>query len=138
MIISEKKENPLFSVYDPLGVKLLTRLRRDFGHLNEHKFRHGFKDTLNPLCTCGAEVETTEHFLLHCHLYSTHRSELFDKIVKIDQQFLNLTAKDQELVLLYGSQRNNSENSNQNIINFVITYLKSTGRFDRSIFNGNQ
>ena len=28
--------------------------------------------TLNP---CGAEIEITEHFLLHCQLYSTHRSE---------------------------------------------------------------
>ena len=57
-IISGKKEYPLFSVfsvYDPLGVKLLTRL--------------------SPLCTCVAEVETTKHFLLHCQLYSTHRSE---------------------------------------------------------------
>ena len=87
---------------------------------------------------CGAEVETTEHFLFHCQSYSTHRSELFDKILKIDQQFLNLTAKDQVLVLLYGSQRNNSENSNQNMISFVLKYLKSTVRFDRSIFNGNQ
>ena len=138
LIISEKKGNLLFSVYDPLGVKLLQRLRLDFSHLNEHKFRYGFKGTLNLLCTCGAEVETAEHFLLHCQLYSTHRSELFDKILKIDQQFLNLTAKDQVLVLLYGSQRNNSENSNQNMINFVLKYLKSTGRFDRSIFNGNQ
>ena len=124
MIISEKKEIPLFSVYNPLGVKLLTRLRLDFSHLNKHKFRHGFNDTLNPLCTCGAEVETIEYFLLHCQLYSTHRSELFDKIVKINQQSLNVTAKDQVLVLLYGSQRNNSENSIQNIINFVIKYLK--------------
>ena len=107
-----KKENPLFLVYDPLGVKLLTRLRLEFSHLNEHKFRHCFKDTLNPLCTCRAEVETTEHFLLHCQLYSTHRSEHFDKIVKIDQQFLNLTVKDQVLVLLYGPPRNNSENLN--------------------------
>ena len=85
MIISEKKKNPLFSVYDPLGVKLLMGLRLEFSHLNEHKFRHGFKDTVNPFCICGAEVETTEHFLLHCQLYSTHRSELFDKTVKIDQ-----------------------------------------------------
>ena len=62
---------------------------------------------LNPLCTCGAAVETTEHF----QLYSTHRSELFDKIVKVDQP-TTLTAKDQVLALLYGPQRNNSENSN--------------------------
>ena len=38
LIISEKKENPLFSVYDLLGVKLLKRLRLDFSHLNENKF----------------------------------------------------------------------------------------------------
>ena len=35
-------------ICDSLGVKLLTRLRFEFSHLNEHKFRHGFKDTLNP------------------------------------------------------------------------------------------
>ena len=36
--------------------------------------------------------------------------------MKVNQQFLKLTAKDQVLVLLYGSQRNNFENLNQNII----------------------
>ena len=121
-------------VIDPLGVKLLTHLRLEFSHLNEQKYRHGFKDTLNPLYSCGAEVETTEHFLLHCQLYQTHRPKFFVKsFVKVHQQLLNLTAKGQLLVLLHSSQRNNSENSNQNILNFVIKYLKSTGRFDRSI-----
>ena len=72
LIKCEKKENSIFSIYDPLGVKLLTRLRLQFSHLNEHKFRHGFGDTINAMCACGSEVETTEHFLLHCHLYS-HR-----------------------------------------------------------------
>ena len=135
MIISDKNENPLFSVYDPLSVKLLMCLRLEFSHGNEHRFWHVFKDTLNPVCTCVAEVETTEHFFVHCQLYSTHRSELFDKIVKIDQQILNLTARDQ-LVLLYVSQRNNSENLNHN--QFFIKYRKSTGHFDRSRFNANQ
>ena len=39
----------LFNVNDPEGVKYLTRLHLCFSHLNEHKFRHGFLDTLNPL-----------------------------------------------------------------------------------------
>ena len=65
-IVSEKEKKSLFWVYDPLSVKILTRLRLEFDHLHERKFRHGFKDTLNLLCTCGADVETTEHFLLHC------------------------------------------------------------------------
>ena len=42
-------ENKTFSIYDPLGIKLLNRLRVDFSHLNEHKFRHNFAYTLNPL-----------------------------------------------------------------------------------------
>ena len=43
-IVSGKKENLLFFTYDPLGVKLLTSLRLQFSHLNEHKFRHSFSD----------------------------------------------------------------------------------------------
>ena len=46
-IVSEKKEKWLFFIYDPLGVKFLTRLR--LRHLNEHKFRRGFSDAVNLL-----------------------------------------------------------------------------------------
>ena len=61
-----KKENSLFSVYDPLGAKFLTLLRLKFSYLNEHIFRHGFNDTINQMCGCGTEVETTEHILWRC------------------------------------------------------------------------
>ena len=61
----------LFSVYDPLGEKFLTRLRLKFSHLKEHKLKHGFADTINPMCACGPDFETTEHFLLRCHFHST-------------------------------------------------------------------
>ena len=33
-----------FNINDSVGVKLLTRLRLDFSHLREHKFRDGFRD----------------------------------------------------------------------------------------------
>ena len=46
------------------------------------------------MCACGSEVETTEHFLLHCHLYSPQRLELFENLEKVDSKFLNLNAKD--------------------------------------------
>ena len=64
------KENSVFAIHDTKGLKLLTRLRLNFSHLNEHKFRHGFKDTVDPMCKCGVETETTLHFLLRCRLYS--------------------------------------------------------------------
>ena len=35
----------LFDACDPLGIKLLTRLRVGLSHLRDHKFKHGFRDT---------------------------------------------------------------------------------------------
>ena len=43
-------ENDTYGIYDPLGVRLLNRLRLGSSHLKEHKFRHNFAETLNPLC----------------------------------------------------------------------------------------
>ena len=134
----KKKENSIFSIYDPLGVKLLTRLRLQFSHLNEHKFRHGFGDTINAMCACGSEVETTEHFLLRCHLYSPQRLELFENLEKVDSSFLNLKVKEKASFLLYGSQSATSKSSNHEILKFVINYIKETGRFDRPVFCPNQ
>ena len=79
LIINEKQENSLFHVYDPLGVKLLTRLRLQFSHFNEYKFRHGFSDTIKPMCACGTEIETTD-ISSRCHFYSTQRLELFENL----------------------------------------------------------
>ena len=32
-----------YNINDPVGLKLLTRLRVNLSHLNEHKFRHNFQ-----------------------------------------------------------------------------------------------
>ena len=134
LIKREKKGNSLFSIYDPLGVKLLTRLRLQFSHLNEHKFRHGFEDTINAMCACGSEVEFTEHFFLRCHLYSPQRLELLENLEKVDSSYLNLNVKGKVSFLLYGSQSTTSKSSNHKILKCVINYIKETGRFDRPLF----
>ena len=54
--------NSVFGVADIYGIKLLTRLRVGLSHLREHKFRHNFQDTINPLCSCSLEIESTSHF----------------------------------------------------------------------------
>ena len=82
--IIRTKENSVFGVADIYGVKRLTRLRLNFSHLNEHKFRHNFKDTINPMCNCGAAAETTIHYILRCRLYSVERAELLDVAYKLD------------------------------------------------------
>ena len=78
-------------------------------------------------------VETTEHFLLCCHFYSTQRLELFDNLERANTDFKNLSDKDQVSFMLYGSKTNATENVNQNIIKIIIKYLKKTGRFGNSL-----
>ena len=39
----KSNERLLFSIHDPQGVKLLSQLKLNFSHLNEHKFRHNLK-----------------------------------------------------------------------------------------------
>ena len=78
------KENSVFGVSHIHGIKLLTRLRLSFSHLNEPKFRRNFYDTINPMCKCDASTETTMHYLLRCQLYSVEREELLNSIYKLD------------------------------------------------------
>ena len=80
-------ENKTFSIYDPLGIKLLNRLRVDFSHLSEHKFRHNFVDTLNPLCSCSLEAESTAHLFLRCRYYNNIRITLKNELNDIDNYF---------------------------------------------------
>ena len=77
------KGNEIFQVFDPGGLKLLSRLRLNLSHLREHKFNHKFSDTLVPLCSCGVlEAETTEHFLLRCQAYTNCIKVLLDDVKK--------------------------------------------------------
>ena len=48
---------PIYNVHNPVGLKLLTRLRLGFRPLNQHKFNCNFQDCLNPLCSCSLEIE---------------------------------------------------------------------------------
>ena len=62
-------EKSFFNIYDSQGSKFLTKLRLGFSHLREHKFRHSFANTVNPLCSCALENESIDHFFLRCQNY---------------------------------------------------------------------
>ena len=66
-------QSNIYNIFDPIGLKLLTRLRLGLSHLNEHKFCHNFQDCLNPLRSCSLDIEDTTHYLLHCQHFSNHR-----------------------------------------------------------------
>ena len=74
------KPCPVYNIMDSYGLMLLTRLRVKLSHLREHKFHNNFLDTLNPLCSCSLEIESTSHYLLRCPFYAHLWSSLFDNI----------------------------------------------------------
>ena len=122
----------LFSIHHPVGVKLLVRLRLGFSHLREHKFRHNFHDTLNPLCPCSLEPETTSHYLLHCHNFSSSCFALMNDLNLIDPTISQLNETALANILLYGdSKKSTSENSK--ILQSTIRYIIATKRFDHSL-----
>ena len=74
------KENSIYAIHDISGLKLLARLRLNFSHSNEHKSQLNFRDTVNPMCSCGFEPETTDQYLLRCKLYTDLRLDLLNNI----------------------------------------------------------
>ena len=96
--------NSVFDIHNSLGIKLLTELRLGLSHLHEHKFRHCFKDTLNLLCECGKDIESTMHFFLHCSNFLLPRQTLFQKIRNTDDSILSQSERHLTQTLLYGNQ----------------------------------
>ena len=67
--IGRPKQCSVYRIRNPVGLKLLTRLRLGLSHLNEHRFNHNFQSYINPLCSCSLAIESTTHFLLHYHRF---------------------------------------------------------------------
>ena len=126
--------NSVFDIHNPLGIKLLTRLHLGLSHLHEHKFRHCFQDTLNPLCKCGKDIESTMHFFLHCTNFLILSQTLFQKIRNINDNILPQSETQLTQTPLYGNQ-NYRSSINRLIINSAIEYFTSTERFKCSLFH---
>lgn len=87
---------PTFSVHNPVGVKLLVRLRLGFSYLHEQKFRYNFMilwilyalaDLWQIETLTARQPEPTSHCLLCCpNLFSFH-SALLNDLDLIDYYF---------------------------------------------------
>ena len=122
----------VFNCHNPKGVKLLTRSRLGLSHLREHKFKHSFQDSLNPICSCGNDIETSAHFLLHCPNFSNERSTFMNIIRSIDRNILTWSDSQVTKTLLYGNSNSNNI-TNLLILNTTIYFLLATKRFDGSL-----
>ena len=127
------REFSVFSVQDINGLKLLTRLRLNFNHLNEHKFRHNFNDKINPMCSCGKESEATLHYLLQCDSYSIYRIDFLNNICALNHSLNNISEENLLKVLLYGAEEF-SFKINSKILKCTIKFIKKTDCFSGSLF----
>ena len=82
-------------------------------HLREHKSKHSFQDSLNPFCSCGLDIESTVHYLLHFLTYITER-----RTVDL-REFVFIKT------LLFDSNSFDT-NANTNVLNAAIEYVLST------------
>ena len=66
----------VYNCHNPKGINLITRYRVGLIHLGKHRFKHSFQDILTPICSCGKDIETSSHYLLHCSNYLQERTTL--------------------------------------------------------------
>ena len=119
----------VFRCRNPKRVKLLTRLRLGLRHLREHKFKHRFLDSLNPICGCDQDIEKSANFLLHCCNYSNERIIFLNIIRNIDGKILDKNDLEVTETLPYGDCTSDDTN-NALIMNVTTEFLIASKRFD--------
>ena len=101
-------------------------------HLREHKFKHDLQDCLNPICSCGLDIESASNFLLHCPTFNDEQYTLLSTLNKIDCKLLELTKSSLSQTLLYGKTLFDKE-KNTLILNATIEYILPTERFEEPL-----
>ena len=125
--------NSMYGIYDPFGIRLISRLRLGFSHLRGHKFKHNFADTVNPLCSYTLEPENTEHLFRRCQNNLSARTTLINELNNISNAINSLNSTDFIRVILYGD-KNFDNVSNFKIIAATIKFFKTTKRFGEALF----
>ena len=119
----------IFNIHNPMGIKYFTRLRLYFSHLKEHKFKGNFQDSVDPLGSCGIEIESMKHFLLLCSNFSIQRKTLFDKLTELNIDVL--TRNDDYIVkTLLLVQQDFDNATNKILLEATIDFIIATERFD--------
>ena len=99
-------------------------MRVGLNHLHEHKFKHSFQDTLNPICNCGEDIETISHYLFHRPDYLQKRKTLLNTISYIVPNIFDFNNNQLTEILLYGKE--DLDNINTSILDATINYLIET------------
>ena len=125
--------NSIYCIYNSFGVRLINRLHLGFSHLREHKFRHNFADTVNPLCSCTLETENTENFFLRCQNNLSARTALMNELINVRNAINSLNSTGFIEATLYGDKYFDNV-TNFETITATIKFIKTTKRFEETFF----
>ena len=128
-------ENSMFTCPNSIGIKHLTRLMLGFSHLRYHKFKHGFLDAVDPLCSCSAAIENTVNYFLQCPNLLTARNIFLNEIAIVDRSITDQNAIKIIQNFPYGKPTTYSVNDNKLILDASIKYILETKRFEGPISN---
>ena len=123
--------NSVFRIHDPTGLSYLTQLRVGLCKLNFHKFKHNFRDTINPMCPTNDGIEDTEHFLLLCPSFDVPRRDLLAGVSALLRPLGHTNPSNEFLmrILLYGD-KDFPASLNKDILLLTLRFIHETGRFD--------
>ena len=132
MSIIRPPAKAVYGIHDPKGLSHLTQLRACLSKLNFHKFKHDFRDTINPMCSTSDGIACTwQHFLLLCSSFDVQRQGP-SGMIELLRPFVQITDLSNDALtqlLLYGDQ-DLSNDMNRSILELTLRFLYETGRFD--------
>ena len=78
-------ENSVNTCHNAIEIEYPIRLRFGFSRFCYHKFKHGFIDAVDSLCSCSSAIGNAVHCFLYCPNFSTVRTIYLNKIGIIDR-----------------------------------------------------
>ena len=121
--------NSIFDCFNTKAIKHLTRLHLSLSHLSYHKFKHGFLDSLNQVCSGCSNIERNCHFLLHCPNFVNEGSLLPNNVSRLTKDKLPSCDTSVIKLLLYGDNLLDLL-TNTLILNASIDFILSSIRPD--------
>ena len=120
----------VYGIHDPKGLAILTQLRVGLSKLNFHKFRHNFRDTVNPLCPANDGVEDTDYSLLLCDSYDELRSDFLNSVnaILLPHGFSSLSNEVLLKFILYGDERLTID-TNKKLLEATLKFIHASERF---------
>ena len=123
----------IYNIYEPIGLKLISRLRLGSSHLKKNKFKLNFQDCLNPLRAFSLETwRLFPELFLQCRFFTNISPALLRELQLVDPNIEKSGDNEMVWLLLYDSPKLNS-NQNLKTLSSCISFILKSERLDDSL-----